>query len=365
MDHTSSESVVITGIGLISPDAMSVQELGGIAQAPMTGYVASRNGDEVRPLTRFDPRHYLGERGFKYLTPATRYVLSAARLALEDAGLESDAYAPEDKGVILGTNFAIHDVVAAMDRVVLSEGAEALRPMEAPNFSINLPASYISIKHQFRAFNITLTSMLVAGLEAVMLGAGYIQKGRARLVLAGATEGTPPRRLARLLGGSVAEGAACVVSLETLSAAQARGAHIYACIGDAVLWFVPPRMAEHPEDRAQVGVIFRRHLDQMLLEISDVLRNIGCLICLIEADSLLGQLANEYVRQYLEEHSLPVKYQPCVKHSTTEACVSPLLHLAATASVPGAGLIVAISPLGHVAMLRLDSPISFRLRREY
>jgi 3-oxoacyl-(acyl-carrier-protein) synthase len=161
-----SGAVVITGIGPVCRAALSAEELsGGVA-----------HGEDW-----YDPTKYLGPRGFKYFTPATRYVLSAAEVALKDAGLaEGEMPYPTDRrGVFVGTNFGVHEVLRELDDAVLAEGSDGISPANAPNFSLNVCASYVSIKRPLHAFNVTLSSAVVAGLEAI-IGSKRSSRARAR-----------------------------------------------------------------------------------------------------------------------------------------------------------------------------------------
>ncbi|MEU8181952.1 beta-ketoacyl synthase N-terminal-like domain-containing protein [Micromonospora sp. NPDC049044] len=169
----------------------------------------------------FDPAEHLGARGWKYLTPATRFLLATAQLAMADAKLDPATMAPESMGVAVGTNFAADPVVGRLDQTVRTEGAHWLSPAEAPNFSVNLAASHVSMRWAMRAFNLTLTNPMVAGIDAVLTMAGAIRRGRARLGLAGATEERPTAY--RPGGGMAGEGACCLV-LESRQTAIERGA---------------------------------------------------------------------------------------------------------------------------------------------
>ena len=100
----------------------------------------------------FDPTEHLGPRGWRYLTPATRYVLAAAGLAMKDAGFDPAALPDNQVGVAIGTNFAAAPVVGRFDDVVAEETAAGISPAEAPAFSVNIPASQISMRHALRAF---------------------------------------------------------------------------------------------------------------------------------------------------------------------------------------------------------------------
>lgn len=137
----------------------------------------------------FDPRPYLGERGYKYHSPATR-MLAAATVALERK-LPEPAQR-EHWGVVVGTNFGNFDVLAEFAATIANSGADALPPMAAPNFSVNVAASQLAIRHGLRAFNITLTQDIRAGADALLEGMLAVAAGRAAAVIAGAVEPTIP-----------------------------------------------------------------------------------------------------------------------------------------------------------------------------
>ncbi len=341
----SSDPVAITGIGPIAPEVMNVQELVAAVQTP----IRSSAGDAMRPLTGFEPHRLLGKRGIKFLTPATRYALGAAHLAVEDAGLGEETYGPEHRGVVVGTNFAVHEPTETMDRVILSEGAQALSALETPNFSVNIPASFISLWYRYLAFNITLASTLVAGLEAVLLGAHGIQQGRAQMVLAGATEGRSPRRMLGYLGGTIAEGAACILSLERLSRAEARGARSYATVGAGIFGFVPPSSSTDPADLRRLAESFHRLLDQTLRPNQATAHLFIC-----DGDFAIGRVASSCLLRCLHERGIGVVRVPPGGLAAIAACASPVLGLAACAALHGEGLVLAASPHGHVVLLRLD-----------
>lgn len=336
-----NQTIVITGVGVISPEAMSVPEL---ADGP-TGDPIQPGTGVIRPLDRFDPERFLGKRGFKYLNPATRYAVACSRLATDDAGLAEESYKAEEKGVFLGTTCAVNETLDSLDHTIVNEGAESLQPMEAPNFSVNLAASNISMRQQFKAFNVTLTSALVSGLEAVIFGAQSIRRSRARLVLAGAVEGKPPERLVSLLGSPLAEGAACLLALESLSDARARGARSYARVGGTALCFIPPGIAD--EEAEQVAWIIEGHLDRIIQPGQEQVY-----LSLLDLDYPVCQVVNQVIRQSLERRGIQLSVLP--RQAAGEISVSPLLSLVTSAAIHGQGLVVAVSPHGQVALVNLE-----------
>ena len=89
--------VVITGIGIVSPLGCTKEAFwnnlieGKSGIAPMTTLDLSpykcKLGGEVRDL---NPEIYLGSKGLKYLNKGTRFLGSAAKMALDDAKLPQD-----------------------------------------------------------------------------------------------------------------------------------------------------------------------------------------------------------------------------------------------------------------------------------
>ncbi|MDN3243805.1 beta-ketoacyl synthase N-terminal-like domain-containing protein [Glycomyces tritici] len=145
----------------------------------------------------FDHRTRLGRRGYKYLPRASQYLLAAGRDALADAGIEPSGPV-EDIGAVIGTSHGVTALHTQMDAVIRTEGAVALSPATAAYFSVNLIPSRLAAEHGLRAFNVPVTSAGTAGLESLLVGANAIRYGRAKHLLAGATEhpasGSPKRR---------------------------------------------------------------------------------------------------------------------------------------------------------------------------
>ncbi|MCK1795105.1 hypothetical protein MTQ01_03580 [Streptomyces sp. XM4193] len=142
----------------------------------------------------FDPVPHLGRRGWKYLSPATRYLLAAGNEAIgrrhSDEPLTGTA--SERFGVVAGTEYAIAGVHRRMYDTLRTEGVRGISPAEVPAFSMNTPASQLAISAGARAFSATVTNPVTAGLEAVHFAATALRTGRADRVVAAATDQTPP-----------------------------------------------------------------------------------------------------------------------------------------------------------------------------
>ncbi|MFE9065873.1 beta-ketoacyl synthase N-terminal-like domain-containing protein [Streptomyces violaceusniger] len=208
----------------------------------------------------FDFRTALGRHGYKYLPAASQYFLAAAKGALAQAGPGTlEAVGPEERGAAVGTNSAAVALHHTMDRTVTATGAGDLSPVTAPYFSINLFGSRLATEHDLKGFNLTFTSPRVAGLEALQNGRRALATGRARWLLAGATEEALPEGEP---GAETSEAGAVALVLEPETAARSRGAAALGRVG-VRSFFLPPRVAASAEGAELAAALLRDALDAL------------------------------------------------------------------------------------------------------
>jgi len=234
--YRKDTGVVITKIGIVNALGLTLEEFRTNVRSP----------EGVTPVKAdwFDAELHLGKRGHKYFTSGTKYGLSTVKHMLSNSDI-SESYSEAEIGVFTGTNFALYAAHKAMDEVILHQGSDLLDPAECANFSINIPSSIISIKHKFKAFNVTHTTPFTAGLEALSHGAEAIKAGRAKCVFAGSIEddmpeGVLPEDLIRQ-----PHGGACYVQLEEESLARRRGAGLVASLESHNHCFLPAKLDKH------------------------------------------------------------------------------------------------------------------------
>jgi 3-oxoacyl-[acyl-carrier-protein] synthase II len=330
-------SIVVTGLGVICRSACGTEQLAALAAATPA---EPEPGDSW-----FDAARYLGPRGFKYLPPATRYMLAAAGVALTDAGATDGHYGPEDKGVVVGSNFAVAALHDAMDRTILQQGADAISPMEAANFSINLAASHVSMKYGCKGFNICLTSGIVAGLEAVMIGAQALRRGRARLVVAGATEGPVPAEIADVVGGRIEDGGACALTLETARDAERRGAKVLGrYVGGALAFFDPARLGAD-DGRASLVAVVGHALNRTRIPGTGTLH-----LHMLACEHRLNRAVTDSVSRAFEDRAIDVIRDVAPGADCSLATVSPMLQVALALYRRQDSLVISTSPRGHIAI---------------
>jgi 3-oxoacyl-[acyl-carrier-protein] synthase II len=166
----------VLGLGVTLPGTDKPAEVlsPGLATAPGPGW--------------FDVATALPGRGYKRLPGACQYLLAATRDALTDSGDALAAVPSERRGIVLATNNSGMALNDELDHTIIEEGAEVIRPANAPYYAMSLFASRLATEHQVHGFSFTVNSPRTAAFDAVQNGARALAAGRADVVVVSATE---------------------------------------------------------------------------------------------------------------------------------------------------------------------------------
>jgi 3-oxoacyl-[acyl-carrier-protein] synthase II len=273
--------VIVTGLGAVTP-------LGNDAPSTWQAALAGRSGiDWIRSFDAgefpvrvaaevkdFDPSSVVPAKEARRLERNVVLAVGAAREAVADAGL--DGFDPTRVGIVLGS--AIGGAPGLLDQadVMRERGHDRVSPFFLPNVLVDSASGQVALTLGIRGPNYAVVSACATGSHAVGEGAELIKRGDVDVVLAGGTEACmhplilagfcamrglaaeeehPPRASrpfdATRAGFVMGEGA-CVLVLEELESARARGATMYA----EVLGYGASNDAHHmaQPDPASVGV---------------------------------------------------------------------------------------------------------------
>ncbi|HUZ03436.1 MAG TPA: beta-ketoacyl-ACP synthase II [Thermomicrobiaceae bacterium] len=258
-DIAASHRVVVTGVGAVSPLALTAEET-------WQGLLAGRSG--VRRIEGFDasdlPVQIAGEvRGFsigQWADPKTarqmarfsQFALAAAGMALDDARLSPNDRDPARAAVVMGTGAGGMATILETQEVAQRRGLMRISPFFMTTFPHNLPGYHIAQTFRLLGPSLTVSTACATGAQAIGEALQVLRAGEADVAVAGGTEhavfplfvasfavqraastrNDEPERAsqpfdANRSGFVIGEGAAVLV-LETLEHARARGATIYA-----------------------------------------------------------------------------------------------------------------------------------------
>ncbi len=250
--------VVVTGLGAISPVGSTARETWDAAVAGRSGIDFIRSFDASEYPVRiaaevkdFDPTAVAPAKEARRLDRYVLLGLAAAREAVADARLDG-VYDSMRVGILFGS--AIGGIGGIMEQgdVLRDRGGDRVSPYFIPSVLVDAASGQIAISLGFRGPNYAPVSACATGSTAVGEAAELIKRGDADAVLAGGAEAAiypiilagfcamrglaaeeehPPRAsrpFDALRSGFVMGEGACVLVLEELEAARARGATVYA-----------------------------------------------------------------------------------------------------------------------------------------
>ncbi|MBU0503602.1 MAG: beta-ketoacyl-[acyl-carrier-protein] synthase family protein [Candidatus Omnitrophota bacterium] len=264
---------VITGIGVISPNGIGKDEFwkalknGTSGIKPISVFDSSLfKAHLAAEVINFDPAAYLGDKGLRNLDRGTKFLCSAAKLAIDDASLQITEDNTNDIGVVTATTLSVIWNISAFSKEAEDEGPQFVNPAMFPGTTINAPSSQVSIKFNIKGFNTTISTGFTAGLDSLRYALDFIKLGRAKAILVAGVESlffqtfvgfhkleflagikgeevSAPFDLRRN-GIIIGEGSAVLV-LENEDHALKRNAKIYAEVGAVENFFDPFRSGRY------------------------------------------------------------------------------------------------------------------------
>jgi 3-oxoacyl-[acyl-carrier-protein] synthase II len=183
--------VAITGVGIVAPGAIGIDsfrallDAGTTAIAPIERFDTDGLGAHNAALViDFKARDYIPAMKLRRMNTLSRYAVSAARLALDDAG----AALPADAGVAIGTAFGPVQTSVDYMQEYVAKGAALAPPQLFAESVANAPGSHIAIELDLRGFNVTVTQRESSLLAAAMFASGQIVKGTVPSAIIGGVE---------------------------------------------------------------------------------------------------------------------------------------------------------------------------------
>lgn len=255
----SKRRVVVTGMGMLTPVGLNVEETWKNILAGVSGVGMVEDFDTSDYSTKiwakvknFDIEKHVPLKDARKMDPFTQYGMVAADEALADANLVIDEQLSLRAGVAVGAGIGGIQTITNNQEKLLAGGPRRVSPFFIPAGIINMVAGQISIKHKLKGPNISVVTACTTGTHNIGLAGRIIAYGDADVMVCGGAEmtSTPlclagfsavrslskrndePEKASRPFdkdrdGFVMGEGAGIIV-LEEYEHAKARGAKIYA-----------------------------------------------------------------------------------------------------------------------------------------
>src|SRR5918995_2503153 len=287
--------VAVTGLGAITPIGLDAPSTWQAALSGESGvdFIQAFDASDfpvriAAEVKGFDPATVAPAKEARRMDRNVLLALGAAQEAWRDSGL--NGVDPARVGVVVGSAIGGLPGIADQHSVLLERGHDRVSPFFIPSVLVDTASGQIAISLGLRGPNYAPVSACATGSHAVGEAAELIRRDSADVVLAGGTEACihplilagfcamrglvaeeeEPARASRPFdatrAGFVMGEGACILVLEELEAARARGATIYA----EVLGYGASNDAHHlaqPDpDSVGVGEMMRSALERSGVE---------------------------------------------------------------------------------------------------
>lgn len=286
--------VVITGIGILSPNGNGVDEFWKNTLAGQSGISAITRWDAsgypsrvAGQVKNFEPRDFIDFKEARRMARISQFAVACAKMAAKDACIELPVENRERVGVLFGTAIGGVDVMEDGMHLVIEKGWNRLSPFAIGATMPNAPAFHLSMTTGALGYLGTITAACSSGTQTIGEGAELIRRGWADTMFVGGTDAgvlpigiaafsqmraisthhnDTPEKASRPFdanrdGFVMGEGCAVLV-LESLERAIARGAKIYAeVLGSSVASDAFDVVAPDPTGEGEVRVMKLALLD--------------------------------------------------------------------------------------------------------
>ncbi|WP_437311639.1 beta-ketoacyl-ACP synthase II [Sorangium sp. So ce388] len=253
------ERVVITGIGLVTPNGIGTQATwqslldGQSGIGPITLFDAStfptRFAGEVKG---FAAEEYIAKKRVKEMGRFAHLSVAASQMCIKDAGIELTEEDRDQCGTFIGVGLGGLEFLYQHSITLHEKGPHKVSPYFIPTVIANLAAGQVALSLDLRGPSYCNTSACSSSAHSLGEAFEWIRRGRSHIMLTGGAEATitglgiggfcamfalsrrneEPQRASRPWdkgrdGFVCSEGAGSLL-LESLSHAKKRGAKIYA-----------------------------------------------------------------------------------------------------------------------------------------
>jgi len=192
-----SRRVVVTGVGLVNPLGIGIDPVWAKVCEGVSG---------VGPITKFDTTDFetkiaaeiKGFRSEDFLAPKDikkmdifiHYALAAARIAMDDAGLEISENNADRVGVIIGTGLGGLSTIEKYHKILMERGPQRVTPFFIPMLIANEASGQVAIEYGVKGPNLCVVTACATGAHSIGEASRCIQHGDADAIIAGGVEAT-------------------------------------------------------------------------------------------------------------------------------------------------------------------------------
>ena len=191
----SKRRVVVTGLGLITPVGIGVNEswaniingqsgIGKITKFDCSTFPSQVAGE----VKNFDPLQYIPPKDARRMDTFIQFGIAAGIEAFKDSGIEVNDHNSERIGVSVGSGIGGINLIESTGEVFDEGGVRKVSPFFIPGTIINMISGNLSIMLNLKGPNVSIVTACTTGTHSIGDAARMIEYGDADAMLAGGSE---------------------------------------------------------------------------------------------------------------------------------------------------------------------------------
>lgn len=192
----SEKRVVVTGLGVVTPIGLNVQEFwqsmleGKSGAGPITYFDTSKYDTKFAcEVKGFDPLKYMDRKSVQRMDLFAQFAMAAAAQAVEDAGIDFEKLDRDRVGVVVGSGIGgMWTYQRQQENLFSVGGPDHISPFFIPMMISDIAAGNISIRYKLRGPNYATTSACATSGHAIADAAMLIERGDADVMITGGAE---------------------------------------------------------------------------------------------------------------------------------------------------------------------------------
>jgi len=192
----ANKRIAITGLGVVAPSGIGKEafwksNLEGVSSVDtITSFDTTDYDTKIAAEVKdFDPAKFMNKRTICSSDRFAQFAISAAKLGVEDSGLDLEKENKNGIGVCIGSGlggmlFYEKQILAVLEAKTIKKGS----PSCVPKITANSASGHVSIHFELAGPNIAVSTACSSGNHAIGLAMDMIRQNRANIMFAGGTE---------------------------------------------------------------------------------------------------------------------------------------------------------------------------------
>ncbi|MGK0502819.1 MAG: 3-oxoacyl-[acyl-carrier-protein] synthase II, partial [Alteromonadaceae bacterium] len=187
--------VVVTGLGMLSPLGLSVDEtwrrllagesgIGEITHFDCSDYSTRFAGQ----VDNFDPQEYIEKKETKKMDRFIQLGIAAGKQAMADSGLTITEENAHRVGVAIGSGIGGLEQIEQNHTKLMNSGPKRVSPFFVPSTITNMISGFLSIMEGLKGPNLNVVTACTTGVHNIGIAARTIAYDDADAMLAGGSE---------------------------------------------------------------------------------------------------------------------------------------------------------------------------------